>query len=213
MAGGGCRIVIMAKAPEPGRVKTRLIPALGADGAARLARRLLAETVGQALRAAVGPVEICAAPDPSHPQFAALRDGQKGGAGAPVSLEWSSQADGDLGDRMDQASRRALTHAPRVLVIGTDAPLLDATRLREAADALERHDVALIPALDGGYVLIGLARAAPELFSAMPWSTAAVMAETRRRIRHHSLGGWEGAPLPDIDEPADLRHVPPDWLL
>lgn len=221
----------MAKAPEPGRVKTRLIPALGAEGAARLARRMLAETVDQAIRAGVGPVEVCAAPDAAHPLFAALRDAPAGGdpAAAQAALAartartartangarpaWSSQGDGDLGERMDRASRRALAHDPRVLVIGTDAPRLDAVRLQEAAEALARHDVVVIPALDGGYVLIGLSRPLPELFEAMPWSTPAVMEETRRRLRQHALRWWEGAALPDVDEPGDLRQVPPDWLL
>jgi hypothetical protein len=222
---GGCRIVIMAKAPEPGRVKTRLIPALGAEGAARLARRMLAETVDQAFRAGVGPVEVCAAPDAGHPLFAMLRDAPAAGdpaAARPARiartangarLAWSSQGDGDLGERMDRASRRALARDPRVLVIGTDAPRLDAVRLQEAAEALARHDVVVIPALDGGYVLIGLSRPLPELFEAMPWSTPAVMEETRRRMRQHALRWWEGAALPDVDEPDDLRQVPPDWLL
>lgn len=203
----GCTIVVMAKAPRPGLAKTRLAPALGADGAARLAGRLLDHAVHEALAADLGPVELCAAPDAADPAFARWR-------GLP--LRWSDQSAGDLGERMaraiDCALARAPGHAPRVLLIGSDAPALDAPMLRTAAAALVAHDAVFVPARDGGYVLVGVRRPAAALFAGVAWSTPRVMAQTRERLR---TAGWthhELPPVADVDEPADLVHVPPSWL-
>lgn len=192
----------MAKAPAAGLAKTRLIPALGAEGAAALAARMLAHAVGEARAAHVGPVMLCGAPDPSHPAFTRLAgDG---------GLALHPQGDGDLGARMQRAFDRALATHERAVLIGTDAPDLDAAVLRVAAEALATHDAVFAPALDGGYALIGLRRAAPRgsrLFEAMPWSTAQVMAITRERLRESGLRWHELPALHDIDEPADLVHL------
>ena len=202
--GGGCTVVVFAKAPLPGFAKTRLVPALGADGAARLAELLLAHAVQAAARAGVGPVELCCTPDAAHPAFAALA-GEYG-------IALTTQGDGDLGARMHRAFARVLAGAPLALLIGTDAPALDAAYLQQAAAALRGTTDAVIgPARDGGYTLIGLKRPAPGLFDAMPWSTPAVLAETRARLRRLGLRHLELAPLADIDEPADLVHLPAGW--
>lgn len=197
------RLIVMAKAPVAGQVKTRLIPALGADGAAALAARLLAHTIEQAEAAAPATLELCVAPDPAHPAFAdwAARPG----------WQWSAQGAGDLGARMDRALTRALAGAPAALLIGTDAPELNAARLREAAQALREHDAVFIPALDGGYALVGLRRPAPTLFDGVAWSTPAVMAATRERAAAAGLRWAELAPVADIDEPADLARLPAAW--
>jgi hypothetical protein len=96
--------------------------------------------------------------------------------------------------------------------MGTDAPALDATVLRAAAQALRTHDAVFVPALDGGYALVGLRAAAPSLFSAMRWSTPQVMADTRARLAAAGLRHAELPALADIDEPADLQQLPPGWL-
>ncbi len=192
----------MAKAPVAGLAKTRLIPALCAEGAAALAARMLMHAVGEARAASVGPVMLCGAPDVSHPAFARLAE--DGG------LALYPQGDGDLGARMHRAFERALATNERAVLIGTDAPDLDAAALRAAAEALATHDAVFAPAHDGGYALIGLRRAAPRwsrLFEAMPWSTAQVMAVTRERLREGGLRWHELPPLHDIDEPADLVHL------
>ena len=94
------------------------------------------------------------------------------------------------------------------LVIGTDCPALTADHLRAAAEALrDGSDVVVCPAEDGGYVLIGTRKAEPALFSAMPWSTAEVMAETRRRLNALGLVWQEPATLLDVDGPADLDRL------
>lgn len=191
------RIVIFAKAPVPGHAKTRLIPALGAEGAADLAAAMLAATCREALTAGVGPVELCMA---GHPEWTGE---------LPDGVEVTDQGEGDLGDRLWRATERA---GPPLLLIGTDCPALDRHRLRDSAQRVHNHDAVLHPAADGGYALLGLNRLDRSLFSAMPWSTDAVAAETIARI---SALGWSlhiGETLRDIDEPADLAHLPPYLL-
>ncbi len=197
------RILVFAKAPVSGRVKTRLIPALGAAGAAGLARRLLDHTLAQALAAGCGTVELCASPDFSAPDWAAVP--------LPPGVATSAQGDGDLGARLARAARRHLARGGQVLLIGTDCPALSAVRLRAAAAALADHEAALYPALDGGYTLLGLRADHPSLFTAIPWSTAQVAAVTRARMQALGWRVWVGEALPDIDTPADLLQLP-EWL-
>jgi uncharacterized protein len=199
-----CTVIVMAKAPLAGYAKTRLIPALGADGAARLATRLLQHAVEQALAAALGPVELCCAPDHHHPAFNSLC--------ATSGLVWSDQGDGDLGARMARAFERRLAVGSPVLMIGTDAPALDAALLRHAAAALADTDAVFVPAFDGGYALIGLRRPAPALFERMTWSVSSVMAQTRERLASAGLRHTELPALADIDEAADLVHLPEGFM-
>ncbi len=198
-----CPVIVMAKAPVPGQVKTRLAPALGADGAAALACCMLARSVEQALASELGPVVLCCAPDETHPAFQRMQ-------GWP-GLRLSCQGDGDIGARMERALARALDGTERALLIGTDVPGLDAAVLRQAAAALHSHDAVFVPALDGGYALVGLRRRAPTLFEGIAWSTAVVMQQTRERLAHAGLRHAELEPLADIDEPADLARLPAGW--
>jgi rSAM/selenodomain-associated transferase 1 len=195
------RVIVMAKAPVAGLAKTRLIPALGAEGAAALAARLLDHTVRQAVTAGVGPVEVCVTPGPEHPAFERVR--------AAWAVELTLQGDGDLGQRMRRAFER---HRGPALMIGTDAPALDAATLRQAAAVLAATDAVFVPALDGGYALIGLHHPEPRLFEQLPWSTPTLMARTRERLAGAGLRHVELAPLADIDEPADLVQLPAGWL-
>ena len=199
------RLVVFAKAPQAGSAKTRLAPALGAAGAASLARALLEHTLGQALEAGVGPVELCMSPSPGSAPWQALP--------LPAGIVCTDQGAGDLGARMARAVQRVTTELQQpVLLFGTDCPALDAAHLRAAAEALRQHDAALIPVADGGYVLIGLQTPCPELFEHMVWSTAGVAAETLRRLAALDRSTWVGPTLHDIDEPADLAHLPPHFL-
>jgi hypothetical protein len=189
------RILIFAKAPVAGKVKTRLIPALGAEGAAALAAEMLHRTAGEAAAAALGPVELCADPEPGHPDW----HGQ-----ITPGLDLSAQGDGDLGQRMARAAQRAIHDGEHVILVGTDCPDLDRVRLAEAAAALEHHDAIIHPARDGGYVLLGLRRFDPSLFEGIAWSTSAVAAATIARIEALGWSLHVGATLHDMDEPADL---------
>lgn len=191
-------IAILAKAPIPGLAKTRLIPHLGAEGAAALQGWLLQRTVATALRANLGPVTLWCAPDLCHPAFTA--------AGADRRLSLRQQPAGDLGQRMHQAVADSPCSAG-TLVIGTDCPLLDSTHLQHAATALTEHRAAVIPAEDGGYVLIGMRDASSQVFAGIEWSTDRVMAETRHRL---SGLGWTWAeldPLWDVDRSQDFVRL------
>jgi rSAM/selenodomain-associated transferase 1 len=190
-------LAILAKAPVAGSVKTRLIPALGADGAAALHARLIERTVETACAAAIGPVTLWVTPAPAHPCFTALA--------SRFRIPLAAQPDGDLGARMLAACQAA---AGPALVIGSDCPALTPSHLRQAADALrDSHDVVIVPAEDGGYVLIGSRRPQPELFTGMTWSTDEVMAQTRRRLGQGGLTWRELPPLWDVDRPEDLARL------
>lgn len=197
-------VVVFAKAPVAGLAKTRLAPALGAEGAAALAARMLQHTLAQAAAAGLGPVELCAAPDASHP---ALRE-----AAAAHGATLAVQGDGDLGARMHRAFCRHLPRQGGALLIGTDAPGLDAAVLRDAAQALASHDAVFVPALDGGYALVGLRESDERCFAGMTWSHARVMEDTRERLRAAGLRWKELPAVADVDEPADLVHLPAGWL-
>lgn len=203
-------LIIFAKAPVAGLAKTRLMPALGAEGSARLAQQLLLHAVQQAAQGPWAALELCVSPDTTHPAFAQAQ-GIAVNAG-PCPLALSVQGDGDLGQRMHRAFVRGLSRHAAVLLMGTDAPGLNDAVLQQAAQALQTHDAVFVPALDGGYALVGLRRPAPELFEAMVWSTSEVMAHTRTRARQAGLQWAELPALADIDEPADLVHLPSGWL-
>jgi glycosyltransferase A (GT-A) superfamily protein (DUF2064 family) len=113
---------------------------------------------------------------------------------------------------MDRALSRVLSVHRRALLIGTDAPALDARILAQAEQALDLAPAVFVPALDGGYALVGLTRPVPELFLDMTWSTPQVMQDTRARARKIGLPWTELPAVPDIDEPADLAHLPEGWL-
>lgn len=195
------RIVIFAKAPLPGQVKTRLIPALGETGAAKLALRMFGLALEQAIRADIGPVELCLSPTPDAPAWS--------GIDLPPGIETSDQGKGDLGERMARAAQRAIARGEAVLLTGTDCPELTAARLAEAARQLASHDAVLYPAADGGYPLLGLRTFAASLFADMPWSTDSVARLTLERMAALGWRVWVGETLRDIDEPGDLDCLPP----
>ena len=199
-------IAILAKAPIPGIAKTRLIPAIGAHAAAVLQERLTERAVATALAANVGPVTLWCAPDSTHTTFLKLV------ARSRITLR--PQPDGDLGARMLAAT--AATGGP-VLVMGTDCPALTDVHLRGAANALrDGTDVVIIPAEDGGYVLIGMRSTQPAVFADIQWGTSTVLAETRARVIAHRLVFAERPSLWDVDTEIDLarlEHEYPDLRL
>jgi rSAM/selenodomain-associated transferase 1 len=199
----GVRTVVFAKAPFPGLAKTRLIPALGIEGAARLARRMLAHTLNEALSAKIGPVELCVTPSASDAAWQSTA--------APDGVVWSEQGIGDLGARLARASARVIGAGESVLLIGADCPELGAVHLRRAARWLQETDSVVFPTADGGYALLGLNRFHPLLFERIPWSTDTVAFETLRRIGQLGWTAQSSPMLHDIDEPADLRWLPQDW--
>ncbi len=198
-----CRIIVFAKAPVAGLAKTRLRGVLGEAGAARLALRLLEDRLREARLAAVGKVELCATPGPAQETW---RDFDL----PPADLQ-SDQGGGDLGQRMARAAARGLAEGDAVLLVGSDCPALDARKLGEAAHGLETHDAVLVPALDGGYVLLGLRRFDASLFTDLPWGGETIGALTLERLVALRWRVQVFAALPDIDRPEDLAHLPESY--
>lgn len=194
------RIIIFAKAPQPGFAKTRLIPALGEEGAAELAQHLLSHTLKEALAANIGTVELCATP--------AIDNGAWQGIQLPAGIEISDQGEGDLGARMDRAARKRMEKEDAVLLIGTDCVEMSATLLREAGQALHTHDAVINCTTDGGYALLGLSQFSSFLFTDMSWSTDAVASTTIARMGQLGWAVHVGQMLHDVDEPEDLKYIP-----
>lgn len=191
---GPSTVVVFARAPREGEVKTRLAAGVGRDNALRLYRRM-GRDVMDALR--TGPWSLTVAYTP--------------GDGEEEVRSWLSGADryvaqgsGDLGARMARALDEALRGTGKAVVVGTDAPDLDRARVMEAVRSLDDHDVVLVPALDGGYVLLGLRAMQPELFRDIPWGTQQVLAITLERARRAGLRVRLLPAVRDVDTAADL---------
>ena len=185
-------ILIFLKAPRLGTVKTRLAAEIGEVAALAAYRALVARQC--ACFPANWPVEIHFTPSEAEPEMRAWL-----GAGARV--RYFAQPTGGLGERLAAATAGALARgATGVCLIGGDAMDLDETRLREAALLLARHDAVLGPARDGGYVLFGIKCMNTSLFTRVPWSTAAVAATTRARLR---ALGWTWVELPESEDVDD----------
>ena len=198
LVGGACgSLGVFAKYPEPGRAKTRLIPALGAQGAAALHEQLVRHTlngVGELLGLREVDAQIWTAG--ADPRTFADRFG--------TSLPCVAQVEGDLGERMLAAFRGMLRVSRSGVIIGTDCPDLSAGLLTLAFEALQTADVVLGPANDGGYYLIGLKRPVPALFENIKWSTPTVLARTLERAASLGLSVQLLPTLNDVDEPRDL---------
>lgn len=191
-------LAILAKAPLVGQVKTRLIPALGAERATRLHERLLHQTLATAVAATSAQrITLWTALDHAHPLFLELaRD---------CGIALRAQPEGDLGRRMHHAL--AAMPGPG-LVIGSDCPVLTAELLRRCHAALAKADTVCLPAEDGGYALIGVRSPEARLFAGIDWGTEHVMAQTQQRIIEL---GWRlacPATVWDVDRAEDVAR----WL-
>jgi uncharacterized protein len=190
----GLQVAVLARAAVPGAAKTRLIPTVGAEGAAALQAHL----TELALRRA------CASRAQVVLWLAGVADDSLLRLARELGVEVRPQPAGDLGDRMLAALRHAQACDRRGIVIGTDCPAQTSADLEHAGALLTEYDVVLQPALDGGYVLIGMAQPHHEIFAAMPWGSDAVLATTRERTRSLGLCHTELRTLPDLDRPEDI---------
>jgi len=188
----GPELVLFARYPVPGQCKTRLIPAIGAEDAAALHRRLTERTVG-VLRQAGCPVTIAF----TGAAEAAFRDW------LGEDLAYRQQAEGDLTARLLPFAARA-----PVVFFGADTPDLAPAHVAAAIAALASHRVAIGPAEDGGYYLIAMREPLPELLTDMPWSTAEVLPETLRRLERMGIAPALLECLADCDRPEDLARWP-----
>ncbi len=201
MNGARQRLILFTRHPVPGKVKTRLIPTLGAEGAAALQRRLLLRT----FRAALG---ACAA---SGAELEIRFDG----GDAKAFQSWLGdgfvsrpQGDGDLGQRMARAFEDSFQEGSQgTVIIGSDCPELTSDRLTAAFERLALATVVFGQAYDGGYYLIGLTRFIPELFEGIPWGTETVLADSKRALAPRNITPALLEPLPDLDVPEDFQ----DW--
>lgn len=194
------RLLIFAKAPIPGQVKTRLQQQLGPMGCAKLHEQLTIKTLEMVCSRRITPVELWCAPDKTHPFFRRCR--------ATFRITLKTQQGENLGSRLSNALIHAAKHCDSTVIIGTDCPKMDYTYLESAFHALGNgHDLVLGPAKDGGYVLIGTKQAEPALFAGIHWGTDQVLAQTRAAAQRLRWSWTELPTLRDIDRPEDLVHL------
>lgn len=207
--GNRATLLVFAKAPRPGEVKTRLARSLGRDGkpeyerAAALYRRM-GRTVVDAVADAPANLTICHDPPGAERE---IRDWL-----GPVSPRYWPQGDGDLGERMSRMFARAFEDSERVVVIGTDTPAVGARTIARAVAALDTTDVVLGPSRDGGYYLMALREPHPGLFAGIEWSTGSVLAETVDRARELGLRVTFLEVEADVDTAGDLVPEVKGWL-
>jgi rSAM/selenodomain-associated transferase 1 len=192
---------MFARVPEPGAVKTRLLPTLAATDAARLYRAFTED-----LCARLAPhfrLVLACSPAPEHPYFGVLA--------RRFGCELTAQGDGDLGARMRRAAAAVLATAPRAVLIGSDAPTVGVEAIRSAFGALRRARVVVGPSIDGGYYLLGVRPPLPPIFARMPWGSARVFARTLAALHRARIAPAVQPCWYDVDTPADVallhRHL------
>jgi hypothetical protein len=198
-------LVIFAKAPIPGQVKTRLCPPLTPDEAATLHGSFVLDTLERTKAAAAAfklafDRYLACAPSSAHVFFRIMEERQ--------GVRLIDQVGEDLGARMAQIFEILFARGyKRVFIVGTDTPSLPLERYQQALAALELHDLVLGPALDGGYYLIGLNRPIPDLFTGIPWSTDQVLKLTQEKAGQLGLKSALLTPWRDIDTIGDLEAL------
>jgi len=191
------KLIIFTRYPEAGKTKTRLIPILGKEGAAKLHQQLTEGTICQAKQLLNYPVSIEVHFTGGTKQLMAEWLGNE--------LIYENQITGDLGEKMAAAFQNSFnTGIDQVVIIGTDCPGLHQELIASAFDKLNSQNLVLGPALDGGYYLIGLRKFVPELFRGINWGTEEVFAQTMAIAKNCNLTVAKLIPLADIDRPEDL---------
>jgi rSAM/selenodomain-associated transferase 1 len=195
------RLLVFTRTPRAGQVKTRLIPLLGAQGAADFHDRLIHHCLQTVTHAALCPVELWCAPSSNDAFFQACRE--------RYGVDLYDQAQGELGERMHDALASVLARAESAVLIGTDIPSLEAADLDAALQALQQgKDAVLGPARDGGYYLIGMKHANLRLFERVTWGTSTVFQETVSRLRQFDMDWLRLREQADVDTPDDYQRLP-----
>ena len=192
------KLIVFTRYPEPGKTKTRLIPVLGKTGAANLHRLMAQKAIARAISL-------------QNSRRLSVEIHHTGGSQQQIQdwlgtdIIYQNQIDGDLGTRMLAAFQNSFNSGvDKAAIIGTDCPTLKAEIMAQAFEELSQHDLVLGPAKDGGYYLIGLRRAIPELFGGIQWGTSEVFASTRAIAQNLDLNIAYLPTLADIDLPEDL---------
>ena len=197
---GQARLILFTRYPEAGKTKTRLIPALGAQGAADLQKRMTEHVVAQ-IKIFLAVEDVAAEIHYAGGNDLLLQDW------LTTALPCLSQGGGSLGERLELAFSAAFASgAGRVVIVGSDCPGLNPANFAEAFAALASHDLVLGPATDGGYYLIGLTAQQPSLFTEISWGGSEVFETTRAKASSLQLTTHILEQLADVDRPEDLRH-------
>lgn len=192
-------IVQFAKVPIAGHVKTRLIPALGKQGALRLHKKLLTHTWQRLGNGELAPMQLWIDQADSTDFFSRLQ---------PAVGRLQIQQGVDLGERMANAIDQGLLQSDAVVLVGSDCPVLDGAYVSEAFQSLQQgNDVVLGPANDGGYVLIGMRRLYSKVFQGVNWGTGQVLEQTRERLAATGCRWTELDERWDVDRPEDLAKL------
>jgi rSAM/selenodomain-associated transferase 1 len=200
-------LILFTRYPHPGTTKTRLIPRLGAEGAARLQRQMTEYIIHQA-RHLLQKQAITLTVYFTDSSLSQMQDW------LGSDLQYAPQQGEDLGQRLHHACADCFHQgAASVIVIGSDCPSLTTTALAYAFQQLNDHDAVIGPARDGGYYLLGLQRFYPALFQGIPWSSPQVFSQTLAIAQTLHLNLAILPPLPDIDRPEDLQYIPPQILV
>ncbi|MBF0256325.1 MAG: TIGR04282 family arsenosugar biosynthesis glycosyltransferase [Gammaproteobacteria bacterium] len=192
-------LLLFAKAPLPGQAKTRLIPALGAEGAAALQQRLLRRSLLMASGCGAD-LQLWCSPDTDHSAFVEARQAHE--------LVCHAQRGKDLGQRMAHAMDQALRQYRKAVLIGTDCPGLSVADVRQAFDLLQDHAAVIGPAADGGYYLIGLHHFEASLFQGIDWGSERVLDQSCQRLRQAGMDYGTLTTRRDLDRPEDLTWFP-----
>ncbi len=194
------RLLIFARAPVPGQCKTRLTPFINAEQASQLHQKLVTHTLGKFALDPVCQVELCCTPDVDHAFFLQLQ--------LQYDIRLQQQSCGDLGQKMAQAMKQSLETCRRTIIIGTDCPTLSRQHLTDIINQLKTENLAsIIPATDGGYVLIGLQQFNAAIFQNINWGTESVMQQTAAQLDQLGWRWQKNQALNDIDRPEDLNRL------
>ena len=192
-------ILLFTKAPVEGTVNTRLIPDIGVQAATRLHYDLTCHRLSMLEKAKLCTVYLMCAPDRNHPFFAQCEQ--------EYSVTLFEQAGSDLGERIINGVRLALSRFKHCVVIGSDAPALDAAMIAQAIDVLHtRKEVVFVPAEDGGYVLIGMRYPHEFLFQHIAWGSSKVMQQSRDQLELRKVSYAELATCWDVDRLEDYQR-------
>jgi rSAM/selenodomain-associated transferase 1 len=189
-------ILVFSKAPVAGQVNTRLVPYISAEQAAQLHEELTHDRLQMCTSTDTCAVQLWCSPDTEHRFFDECHH--------RYGVQLQTQYGSDLGERMSNALKSVLGSYKKVIIIGTDAPELDRDAIYAVFKQLEQKDVVLVPAEDGGYVLLGVSKYHDEMLTGIPWGTENVLARTVQNIERLKLdydlvgSGW------DVDRPEDL---------
>lgn len=192
------KLVIFAKAPVLGEVKTRLQPEYTAEQSLKLHEILVTRTLEKIKALENIEIELCCAPNRNSMFFLDCENN------FPVRL--TDQLGDELGERMAFTCSQALQTSNKVILVGTDCPELSMQDIESAFQALDTHDAVIGPAADGGYVLIGLKQFSAELFSGFSWGTDTVLEQTRSVLKKLDWSWHELETRHDLDRPEDLKR-------